>query len=321
MMSQLRQLLSVLVAHKFKVVLMLMSAVIFAFLLFPFDDLGDLVTSQVAKFTNNQVFVSFDRMEVGVINPGLQLQNVYLETSAMPPISAQEISVRPAFSMLVNKKPAGSLSAHGLMKGDLDLKLSPAGKSEAGVEKQKISITAKKISLAELRELVGIPLTMKGRVDISSQATADLTFTEQPDMDIQLHIDKFELPTGNVQTGMGPLTLPEIKLTSLDLKGRLSSGQFHIEDGQIGKDNDLLRGTVTGNLALQLKNTPGGIIPIIGGYDFSVRLTVKKDLQDRATLFLSFLDNYKSPQPDGALYSFKLSAPNTYTPPSLGALR
>jgi len=311
-----------LIQNKLKFGLMLFSVLAFAFLLFPFDDLGDLVTTQVAKVTANQVYLQFDRMNLGLVpDPGLQLQNVYLESTGVPPLSASEITFMPSISGLLAKKPSGRVSAKGFFKGELMASLQPGKKSDNGVERQKIELTAKHLSLADMKELMGLPLTIKGKVDVTTQAQADLSFTEQPDMDLILHIDKFELPTGNVQTPMGPLTLPEIKLATVDLKGRLSSGRFSIEEGTLGKEGDELRGTVKGGVNLQLKMTPSGLVPIIGAYDFSIDLNVKKGLQDRATLFLSFLDTYKTPTPDGARYAFKVSAINVFNPPNIGALR
>jgi type II secretion system protein N len=321
-MDQLKMIFRTLGEHKFKFVLMLASVVAFGFLLFPFDDLGDLVSTQVSKLTNNQVFVQFDRMKMGVVpNPGLQLQNVYLETTSLPPLTANEITFTPSISGLIAQKPSGSLAIKGFLKGNVTASLQPAKKSDNGVERHKVEITAQQLNLADIKDLLGLPLSLKGRVDLNSQALADLTLTEQPDMDLVLHIDKFELPTGNVQTPMGPLTLPEIKLKSVDLKGRLSAGRFIIEEGVLGQDGDELKGTVRGSMALQLKLTPQGLTPLIGSYEFMIDLTVKPGLQERATLFLSFLDQYKFPAQGATRYAFKLSAANAYDPPNMGALR
>lgn len=320
-MGQISAGIKALLQHKFKFVLMIFSALIFAFLLFPFDDLGDLVTAQVAKLTGNQIYIQFDRMNVGVIDPGLQLSNVYLEAANMPPLSAHELTFTPSIMSLINKKPAGSLSAKGLFKGNIEVSLKPGGKSENGVEKQKIQLSAQKLALADLRELANLPIALKGQLNVTSSATADLGLQEQPDMDLSLKVDKFELPSGNVNTMMGPLALPEVKLTSLELKGRLSSGRFQIEDCSIGKEGDELRGTIKGGIALQLKMTEGLITPLIGAYDFTIDLNVKRGLQDRAALFLSFLDQYKTPTNDGAHFQFRVSATSPFMPPNITALR
>ncbi len=45
---------------------------------------------------------------------------------------------------------------------------------------------------------------------------------------------------------MGPLTLPDLKLSTVELKGRLAAGRFVIETGTIGKPGDELYGTIKG---------------------------------------------------------------------------
>lgn len=308
-------------ANKFKFVLMLLSAVVFAVLLFPFDDLGDLVSSQVSQATRNQVFVEFDRMNLSLFpNPGIAMNGVFLEARNYPAIKADELVVSPSITSLFSQKPAGSVAAHGFLKGDLQASLQSAGKSEGGVERQKIVVQAKSLSLADLRELLQMPMMMKGQLSLNAQALADLTFAEQPDADIEIKVDKFELPSSNVQTAMGPITLPELKLSSVELKGKLAGGKLQIENGQIGKPGDEVHGTVKGSLDLQVKNM-GAIVPILGGYNFEISLDMKKSFQDRAALFLSFVDQFKTPTADGAHYGFKLNAINSMIPPNISALR
>ncbi|MGZ3748559.1 MAG: type II secretion system protein GspN, partial [Pseudobdellovibrionaceae bacterium] len=146
-------------------------------------------------------------------------------------------------------------------------------------------------------------------------------FTEQPDMDVKLNLNQFELPPSNISTPMGPLTLPDLKLSSVELKGRLAGGKLIIENGQIGKDGDELRGNITGNMEVTLANGGGGFSPILGGYTFNVNLRAKRNFQDRAALFLSFIDAYKTATAEGAEYKFKISAASTLVPPSIGAAR
>jgi type II secretion system protein N len=308
--------------NKSKIFLMLFSTFVFSFLLFPFDDLSDLVTAQVSKLTSNQVYLQFDKMHLGVIpSVGLHLKNVSVETPQISALTAQEFSVSPSLSTLIHQKPAGTISATGILKGNVEISLKSAGKTESGTDRQGIQLNAENISLAELKDLLSLPVYLKGKLDISSQAVIDLAFKEQPDMDLNVNIDKFELPPGNVQTMMGPLALPEIKLAQVQLKGRLSAGKFNIEEGKIGKPTDDLHGDIKGSLQLQLRNTSLGIQPEMGEYNLQLNLNVKKDLQERAALFLSFIDQYKTATPEGARYAFRISAPNVQMPPTLAAPR
>ena len=58
--------------NKGKIFIMIVSAFAFIFVLFPFDDLSDLISSQVAKVTNNAVYVQFERLKMSLFpHPGV----------------------------------------------------------------------------------------------------------------------------------------------------------------------------------------------------------------------------------------------------------
>ncbi len=321
-MSQVKTFLRFLLQHKFKFVVALISALVFGFLLFPLGDLTDLVSSQVSKVTQNQVYLQFDNLRMSLFpSTGVALDRVYLEGQNIPPLKAQELVFTPSISSLISQKPAGTVNAKGFMGGDVEVSLKPGTKSDNGVERQKITLNAKSLSLKDIREMAQLPMMMTGSASVTSSALVDLTFQEQPDMDLTLKIDKLNLPTSNVQTPMGPLTLPDLKLSSVELKGRWSAGQFLIEEGLIGKDNDEVHGKIKGSIGLQIQNRNGAFIPIIGGYNFEVDLNMRKSFQDKANLFLSFVDQYKTPTAEGAQYKFKVSATDSQTPPNISAAR
>ncbi|PIS09748.1 MAG: type II secretion system protein GspN [Bdellovibrio sp. CG10_big_fil_rev_8_21_14_0_10_47_8] len=321
-MPFLKKLFQLILVHKWKFALSLASAILFAFLLFPFSDLGDLVTSQVSKITNDQVYLRFDRLRMSLFpQPGVALDEVYLETHQIPPLKSKELIFTPSISSLISQKPAGTLSADGFLNGQIKVSLKPTSKSENGLERYKLSVTAEKISLSELRDLAQLPVMLKGQLNLNTEATANLAFQEQPEVELQMSVDKFELPSGNLQTMMGPLTLPELKLSSIHLKGRLAAGKFIIEDGTIGKDGDEVHGTVKGDMNLVIQNRGGTFVPIFGAYRLDIDLNIRRSFEERASLFLSFVSQYKSPTAQGSRYSFKINATNPQLPPNISALR
>ena len=113
-MSAFKQFFSLLNRHKLKLVVLSLSTTIFLLLLFPFNDLSDLVTTQVAKMTNNQVYVQFDDMRLSVLpTPGVALDNVYVETPTLSGLKAQEVVATPSIRALIFQEPAGQLTAKG----------------------------------------------------------------------------------------------------------------------------------------------------------------------------------------------------------------
>jgi type II secretion system protein N len=322
MMAAIKKLFSTIFGSKLKILVMILSTFVFLLVLFPINDLGDFVSTQVARLTNNTVFLQFEELRMSLFPaPGMKVEQVFVEAQGVPGISAQEIRFAPAIMGLISQKPYGTVNAKGLFKGDVQISVKSGPRSENGVERQRVEINAQKLSLQDLREVARLPVMMKGKLDLDSTALVDLTFTEQPDIDINLNISQFELPPSNVNTPMGPLTMPDLKLTGVEIKGRLAGGKLIIEQGQIGKENDEMRGTITGNMDLSLTNQGGVINPVLGGYTFNVNLRMKRGFLERASTFLILIDQYKTATAEGAEYKFKVSAANTMMPPSIGHAR
>jgi type II secretion system protein N len=321
-MENISRLFKLIRDSKGKLFVMVLSSLLFIFILFPFDDLSDLISSQVSKLTNNSLYVQFDKLKMSLFpTPGVRMDQVYIESIRMPSLSAEELVITPSISGLIQQKPYGQISAKGFLKGDVELQMGKGTRTENGIERQKIEISAKKVALNDLRALGNLPIMLKGQVNIESTALADLTFQEQPDVDLNLTINSFELPPSNVNTPMGPLTLPDLKLSTVELKGRLAAGRFIIETGTIGKPGDELYGTIKGNIGITIINQGGRFGQQIGAYNFEIDLKAKKSFQDRAALFLSFIDGYKTPTAEGAQFKFKVSATNPMMPPSIGSSR
>lgn len=308
-------------SHKWKIVFTLFLSVVFIVILFPLSDLNDLVSSQVSKQTQNQVFLQFDKMSLNPIPVSLSLENVYVETRQLSALTSQEVRVQPSIAALLARKPGGTVTAKGFLKGEVEVSLKPAS-SNGAVDKSEIHLNAQNINLKDAREAANISLPIKGQLSIESHAIADLTMTEQPEMDLNLVISKFELPSTSIALqDFGQLSLPELKLGRIELKGRLNNGRFQIETGKLGTAQDEFYGDVTGNLNLTFQNIQGQIVPVIGGYDLSLDLKAAQSFQDKARFFLSFLDGYKVQSGATAGYKFKVQASAMGMPPQFIPLK
>jgi len=295
-----------------------MATVLFLVVLFPLNDISDLVTSEVAKASNNQVYFQFESISLSPVPPGLRMDKVQVESSQIAGLKAHEVIVRPSISGLIRGLPYGSLEAHGFLRGQINLNVGSGEPTEGGQSRSRIELSAQKISLQDLRGLVGLPVPLQGNLDIQSRALADFTFQAQPEADLEVAIVRFELPPSSVQTMMGPLTLPEVRLGQVNLKGKLNRGTFTIEQGDFGKAGDELQLSVKGTLQMTLQNLGGQIVPIIGGYNLDVDLRTQSSFQQKAGLFLSFIQSHqKSP----GQYRFKIAAQSMNLPPQISTLR
>lgn len=299
----------------------LLFAIVFFLVLFPTGDLGDLVSSKVSEITQNQVFLQFSNFSIGIAPPGVKFTDVFVETAFTPGISAEEITLAPSLQGLIAQKPYGSISAQGLLNGSLDISIKKGQSSETGNERQRLVLEVNKINLSSLREIMKWALALEGQLSITADAQGDLALSEQPEMDINLDLEKLAVPPATMNTMMGPLTLPDIKLDIVHLKGRLSNGKFNIETGEIGKKQDDLNGRIKGHWNVNLLMMGGRPQPQFGSYDFEIDLVANKNFQAKASLFLSLLDQYKTPTSEGARYRFRVSASDMMSPPSITATR
>lgn len=298
--------------------LMVVVALLSAFLIFPYDDLSDLVSAQVSALSRNTVFLQFERLKLSLFpQAGVKLDQVYVEAASMPGLSVTELTITPSVSALIAQKPHGRVNAKGLLKGDLDVSVGGGGTSERGAELTKLEVTAEKMSLQDIRQLANLPVLLKGQLDMQTQGTLDLTFSEQPDMDLTVKISKFELPPANMQTPMGDISVPEMRLSGVELKGKLSAGRFLIENARIGSAGDDLQGTIKGSINMNLRNVGAGPTPEFGAYSLEIDLQPSAGFKSRASFILSLLSSFQT----GERYRFKVAGQGFYGPPTMSPLR
>lgn len=303
-------------AHKWKINLTIWFTVIFIFILFPFNDLNDLISAQISKLTQNRIFVQFEELHLNPFGPKISMDKVFVESGSMPAITSDEISVSPSLSSLITQQPAGTITATGFLKGDVEIHLKSGTKTDSGLVRSKLEIQAKNLSVKEIRDLAQLPLVLRGTLNINANALADLTFTEQPEADLNLSILKFEMPSGSINSPeMGRVNLPEIKFANVELKGKLANGKFIIETGRLGDSKDDLSGDIKGDLMITFQNVNGQITPLIGGYNIDLNLKANNAFITRAKSFLPLLDGYKTETPNGAQYKFKVQAMSMGMPP------
>ena len=209
----------------------------------------------------------------------------------------------------------------GLLGGNLDVTIAPGEKLESGLFKSNVDLAADQVSLKKIHETFKLSIPITGSLNITTKLTADLTFTEQPDGEINFSITNFELPSTNVNLGeMGNLNLPEIKMKKIDVKGRLNNGKMIIENAQLGQPSDDFFGTIKGDVSLRFVNNGGQISPVLSDYSLSIDLSAKPSFKNRASFFLSFLDTYKKEDIGVTRYRFKLKAAGLNTPPQFSTL-
>lgn len=316
--SLISQIANVFKFHKKKIGFIILSCTISLFLLFPIDDLNDLVTEQVANATNRQVFLTFENLNLSFLPvPGFQLNDVKLDIQNLPTIEAGSLSLSPSISSLLRFKLGFVSRVQGLFDGNLQLVVKPGEKTDRS-QKQVLNLDGQNIEIARMTKLLKSPITPRGKVLFELSTEIDPSFSEQPEAELSLKAAQIILPSSQIPTDFGDMPLPELNFTLLNVKGRLTDGDLIFEQMELGSAKDPLTLKVKGRMGLKLIGGPGGtLITQPGGFDLKLSIANKgiesKDLQ----LLLSFLDTYKTPSANGDLYLVRLRGENFRAPPQI----
>ncbi len=303
--------------EKKKILFFMLSVVGFLFVLFPFGDLADVVTAQIAKATNNQVFVQFSNPGFSIFpSLGFELRDVHVETNFLPAIQAKSLTIAPSIKGLLTFKPGVKVSASKILGGDVDVSVQQS--TVGGKTGQLVNIEGDNVELSEVLALASSKLPIKGKMSVSSSAEIDPSFQQQPTAQVQMQVNRFDLASDTIATPLGPLNLPPLSLNRVNLQGELKDGRFTIDQMNAGQGSDELTANVKGRIDVRVQGA-GEFIP--GAFDFEIRLTTKDSFQQKAGLFLSFLSSYKKPSSAGTTqYAFRVKGQSFRAPPNITAL-
>lgn len=325
-MQQIRAFFLFLKFHFFKILFTFFATLFFLLALFPFSDLSDVISVQISKATQGQIFVQFETLGISLFpDTGLNLTNLSVETPSFGPLNVDELTFFPSIPGLIFQTPSGRMKLRGILKGDLDVALTSGKKTDLGNSTLNVRLQGQSIVLNDLGRIANLPISFNGQLDLNLSGFAEPTFAEQPEVDVELKIDRLEIPPATLESQMGPISLPDLRISKLELKGRLTGGRFNIEKGTLGAAQDDIFGTIKGGVSLTFQNQGGGINIIPGSYNIESDLTMSSGFEARAKSPLSFvfllLDNYKSAAANGTRYAFKATGSGPHSPPSLSALR
>lgn len=306
-----------------KITLTLLCVVVFGLLIFPFGDLSDAISTKVLNMTNNQVYIQFDQLHVNPLSPSVNVENLSLETPQINALNIKQLSAQPSLTALIQRQPGGKIIAEGILSGRASIQLLPSPlKDKSGQSLSSLNLSLENISLKDLKESLSLQLPLSGKLSLGSQSHIDLAFNEQPEGDLNLKIQKFEMPTTSINLSeFGSLNLPEIKFSSINLKSKFQSGKYTIENGQLGTPEDEFYGTIKGDIDLIIKNNNGSMSPVVSSYNLSLDLLAKPSFEERASFFLAFISQFQKPEESGKRYKFKLSSSSPGMPPIMTPLQ
>lgn len=299
--------------HKFKIFLTFFSAFVFALFIFPYDDLSEVVSAKVSELTNDQVFLQFDRLGFQLFPlPALAVENVAVESHFFPSLQASRISLAPSIMGFLTARPGFNAGAHDVWGGNIDVELQSGKKLDNEAIEQNIRLEVERVNLAKMNESIELPLKLQGSLSGDVALKLDPSFTNQPNGEISVNANELRFPSGTIAIpNLGPLMIPGLSWKKISLEGRLTAGKFSIEKGEIGSANDLLNGSIKGEIEVKIERTNAGQLgSSFGAYSLNVDLNVSDKLDKDLGLFMALAGKYKTATTSGSRLKFKISGRN-----------
>ncbi|NCN95664.1 MAG: type II secretion system protein GspN [Bdellovibrionales bacterium] len=288
--------------------------------IFPFSDLSDLVTNQVAKATQGRVFVQFGRLDFGILPTfSIEGEDVLLETASFPSLHIDRIQFWPSLTSLLslgknpNQIPGFSLRASGLFDGDVFASVSSAKSKQEDMDLKQVDLNAQMVNLGELSPLLSLPVRLQGQASLKGDLIINPQMRVQPDGNITLTGSKIRVPSGNLPTQMGPVFLPGFSWSQISVKTRLSEGVVYLEQAVLGDVKDGLFLQAKGQIRAPM--SPRGTQ--VQSFDLKIDLQVSPSLQKELGSFLFFLDRFKRSTGGREHYVFRAVSNNLSAPPNL----
>lgn len=320
----LAQFLFLVRLHKMKIIFAFFCFAFFLVVLFPFDDLSDLVTEKVAQATQNQVFLRFDHLGLAIFPPSLKMDAVEVDTPFLPTLKASSMTLAPSIARLLAFSPGASFSANELFKGNVYGTVG--AKTEKERQKIDFDVTYNDLDLLAAGDFFNVVWPVAGQASISANGNLEPEFAAQPEAELKVTIDKLTLPNtlpANIPF-VGGTQIPQIKFTDVKLSGRLINGEFIIENGTLGQDKDPFRGGVKGKIQVNFIRQGTQVVPQFGAYEFRIDLNMDRafetDLQKRVMIVYDMIGRYKTATGKGGRYLMRVAGSSFQAPPNITSI-
>jgi type II secretion system protein N len=289
MATILAPLKALLASHKLHMLYAAFFAVGFFFILFPSDDLSDMISSEINR--GGQVNVRFDGLSLDPFSLGVSTGNLVFTPRGQPSIKAALVRVSPVLSRLLTFNKGVAAEIENIFSGNLHLEYGQDGKAKSGVPYDEISLSAEHLSLDEISgflrsaNLANFKLQGVARAEVAN-IRVDRLFAEQPSGTFSLDIQSFIVPTQTIMVNFNgvnvPQALPTLELGRVSLQNaKLSEGVLEIPELSIGEPKNELYGKLKGTLGLQLKKVGEQIYPEVSSVALTLKLIADKGFVER----------------------------------------
>lgn len=321
--------------HKLKILATTGFFLFFGFLIFPFDDLSDVISAKISEVTNGAYYVHFEDFSVNVIpSIGISMENVMVESQTIPAMKAGHVELSPWILGALTGRQGAAIDAGDVFGGVIVADIREGEKSKSGGERVKaVAINAKDVNLGGLTTFLrdsGIfGLGLQGTASIDTNLSIDPLFDAQPSGTIDLQAAGLTLPaqtfSANMNGAQVPVELSELKLGATKFVGKMENGVLDISELTFGSSREVISGKAKGNFGLQFKQITGRTVTTPGAYDVRVDLTIRKEFVNNSKgsaigMGLGFLPKPVRETADGFIYAFRVQGQPGQPMPTISPL-
>ena len=286
------------------------------FFIFPYEKLGESITSQVYEASNETLLIDFSDLSPKIFPLGARFKDFSFHHKSHKLIPVGNLSLSISLFDLLMLTPSLKVHASSLYGGTLNLKWKQL-KASVSQDKviQKIDLSARGINLDQaLSNLVDFSkiscqLSLDGSVSITPEKPPS-----EPSGRLQVNSTKPCLLEGlKVNTAIGPLRVPQLNFTSIAMSSSWKKGEYQLKKLELGNISDELYVKVSGNINHSLvtrKRSP---------WSAEVEVHVSSSGKSKFKTYLNFLEKYQSTTLTGYKYAFQLEARNLGLFPTLRA--
>ncbi len=298
-------ILSLLRYHKLKILVMVISAIVFFVLLFPFSDISLFVSNFIARSTRNQVVLQFEDLALKLLpSPGFQMSQLVVTTPFVSGLKVDEMIITPAISSVFGNIGM-TAQLNGIMGGNLQFFVKVLEQTDQGEITLDTYIRTQSISIQEFLQMVSPELNVDGLLNFQAEGQLDSSFEVQPDFKLQTQTQSFKLQALSVPTPIGPFSIPAISLKGIAMQANLKEGQLQIESLELGQEGDDIVGQINGFVDVQIRKRMNKTEFLPGNYNLACRLMLKSNLENHFRSLLNILN--LSQHKKGNTYSFRIT--------------
>ena len=293
--------------------------VLFFLMVFNYQDLE----TEITKVASQQgAYLQFNDLSLGLFpTPSVQLKDLVVTLRQTPEIQMDEVVARPHIPSFLAFKQGVSTDIKGFLGANIEAQLKQTGVTE---DNQPLFAFEADVSGLNIEEALStfaptlrLPLIASGQINAVLKGSSPQQMDRNTESEFSLTSNNVNLKNIVLDTPLGPLQMPDVKLSQLNLVGRLVNQELIIEESRIGGDGDLVRARIKGQVPVDF----GRRGPQLAGYNLKVEVRLSSqgvnEIKARVGDVFGLLQPSQTAGGSAPTYTLNLQSSSMYRPPRI----